>query len=145
MQGKVRKAGFWVRPRRGRDLNYSYKLAFDCTNNEVEYEAMMLAIQILKDFQVRRVAIHWDFDLVIKQIQGEYHARHPTMRSYRNAAQDLIGCFEECKFNLIPILQNCIADSLETSTTVFNIPMHPNRKYEVEVRHIPSFLDNVKS
>ena len=34
----------WVRPLEGRALNYSYRLSFDCTNNEAEYEAMMLAI-----------------------------------------------------------------------------------------------------
>ena len=54
------RAGVWLKPLGGSALNYSYKLAFDCKNNEVEYEAMMLAIQILKYFQVRRVVIHGD-------------------------------------------------------------------------------------
>ena len=78
-------------------------------------------------------------------MQGEYQARHPRMRSYINAAQDLIKCFEESRFNLIPQQQNCIVDSLATYVFVFNIPMHPNRKYEVEDRHRPSVPDNVKS
>ena len=64
--------GVWVRPPGGRDLNHSYKLAFDYTNNEAEYEAMMLAFQILKELQVRRVVIHGDYELVIKKITGEY-------------------------------------------------------------------------
>ena len=54
------RAGFWVRPPGGRDLNYYYKLSIDCTNNEAKYEATVLAIQILKDFQVRRGMIHGD-------------------------------------------------------------------------------------
>ena len=85
--------GVWIRPPGGINLNCSYKLAFDCTNNEVEYEAMVLAIQILKYFQVRRVMIHRYSELVIKKMTYEYHARHPRMRSYRNATQDLIGGF----------------------------------------------------
>ena len=96
--------GFWVKPPGGQALNYSYKLAFDCTNNEAKYEAMILAIQILKYFQVRRVVIHGDSKLVIKQMQGEYQTRHTRMRSYRNASLYLIVCFKECKFNMIPIL-----------------------------------------
>ena len=36
--------GVWVIPLGGINLNYSYKLAFDCTNNEAEYEAMVLVI-----------------------------------------------------------------------------------------------------
>ena len=84
-----------------------------------------------------RVVIHGDSELVIKQMQGEYRARHPRMRSYRNVALGLIGCFEEWKFNLILILQNGIADSLATSVVVFKIPMYPNSKYEVKVKHRP--------
>ena len=67
------------------------------------------------------------------------------MRSYRNDSHDLIECFEECKFNLNPRLQNCLADSLATSASFFKTPLHPNGKYEIEVRNIPSILDNVKS
>ena len=81
---KGARDGVWVRPLGGRDVNYSYKLAFDCTNNESKYESMVLAIQILKDFQVRRVVIHGGSELVTKQMIGEYQARHPRLRSYIN-------------------------------------------------------------
>ena len=37
-------AGIWVRSPGGRNLNYSYRLSFDCTNNEAEYKAMVLSI-----------------------------------------------------------------------------------------------------
>ena len=134
-----------MKPPRGRALNYSYKVTFDCTNNEAEYEAMMLEIQIIKDFQVRRVVIHGDSELVIKQMTGEYQAKHPRMRSYRNASQDMMECFEECRFNLIPILQNFLDDSLASSSVVFKNPLHPNIKYEIEARHRPSVLDNVNN
>ena len=76
---------------------------------------------------------------------GEYQARNPRMRRYRNNSLDLIGCFEECKFNMIPRLQNCIADYLATRATVFKFSIYPNRKYEIEVKHRPSILDNVKN
>jgi len=104
--GVVRKegagAGVWVQLPGGGALNYSYKFAFECTNNEVKYEALMLAIQILKSFRVKKVAIHGDSELVIKQLQGDYQARHPRMRSYRNVVLDLVEGFEECEFSLIP-------------------------------------------
>ena len=44
-----------MRPPGVRDLNYYYKLDFDYTNNEAEYEAMLLAILVLKELQVKRV------------------------------------------------------------------------------------------
>ena len=104
----------------------------------------MLAIHILKYFQVSRVVIHGESELVIKQMQGEYQARHPRMRSYINVAQDLIEFFEECNFNLIPIFQNCIVDSLATFAMVFKVPMHSSGKYEVEVKNKTSVPENVK-
>ena len=85
-----------------RYLNYSYKVAFDYTNNEAEYEAMILEILVLKELQVKRVVLYGHIELIIKQMTREYQARHPRMRSYQNASQDLIECFEECSFNLIP-------------------------------------------
>ena len=65
------------------------------------------------------------------------------MRSYRNAAQDLIACFEKCNFNLIPRLQNYIANYLATSPIGFKV--HPGGKYEIEVRNRPYVPDNDKS
>ena len=86
-----------------------------------------------------------DSDLVIKQMQGEYQAIHPRMRSSKNVSLDLVGCFEECKFNMIPQLQNCLYDYLATSAPIFKTPLHPNGKYEIEDRHRPSIPNNVKS
>lgn len=78
-------AGVWMQLPDGEVLSYSYKFTYECTNNEAEYKELMLAIQILKSFQVKKVLIHGDSKLVIKQLQGEYKAQHPRMRSYRNA------------------------------------------------------------
>ena len=70
-------AGVWMRPPGVRALKYSYKLAFDCTNNEAEYEALILAILVLKEFQIKRVVLLGDYELIIKQNTREYQARHP--------------------------------------------------------------------
>ena len=79
--------------------------------------------------------IHGNSELVIKKMQGEYEARHPRMKSSRNVSLYFIRCFEEYKFNLIPRLQNDITDSLDTSISIFKIPMYPNSKCEIEVKH----------
>ena len=50
-----------MRPPGVRDLNYSNKVDFNCMNNEVEYEAMILVILVWKDLQFKRVALHGDF------------------------------------------------------------------------------------
>ena len=110
-------------------LRYSYKLDFDCTNNESKYEVMLLAILALKKLKVMRVVLRGDYEMVINQMTSEYQARHPWMRSYRNVSQDLIEGFKECSFKLIPRVQNYVVDSLATSTSTFNVPTHPIGKY----------------
>jgi hypothetical protein len=37
-----------------------------------------------------------------------------------------------------------IADALATSANVFKISIHPNKKYDIEVKHRPLVLDNIK-
>ena len=44
---------------------YSYKLVFECTNNVVEYEALLLALHELKDLGAKRVQIFGDSELVV--------------------------------------------------------------------------------
>ena len=53
-------------------MRYSYKLDFDYTHNEVEYEAMILEIPDFKKVQVRRVVLSGDSEMVINKITDKY-------------------------------------------------------------------------
>ena len=68
----------------------SYKLAFDCSDNEAEYEAMIIGLKILKKLGAKIISVYGDFELVIKQVKGEYQEKHPRMRAYRNATFDIL-------------------------------------------------------
>lgn len=50
----------------------SYKLVFECSNNEAEYEALIVGVKILKKFGEKKISVYGDSDLVIKQVKGEY-------------------------------------------------------------------------
>ena len=43
----------------------SYKLTFECTNNVLEYEALLLGFHALKDLGAKRVQVFADLELVI--------------------------------------------------------------------------------
>ena len=55
----------------------SYNLAFDCSKNEVEYEALIAGLKILKKLNAKRISFYGDSDLIIKQVKGEYQEKHP--------------------------------------------------------------------
>jgi len=72
----------------------SYKLAFDCPNNEAEYEALIAGLKILRKLNAKRIVIYGDSELVIKQVKGEYQAKHPQRISSK-ASSDA-GILECC-------------------------------------------------
>jgi ribonuclease HI len=39
----------WISPPKVDSKLYSYKLAFDCTNNMAEYEALIFGLKVLKE------------------------------------------------------------------------------------------------
>ena len=69
----------------------SYKINFECTNNVVEYEALLLGLNALKDMEARRVQVMGDLELVINQVNDSYQTKHPRMRAYRNEVWDMFG------------------------------------------------------
>ena len=46
---------------------------------------------------------------------------------------------------MFPREQNSIANTLSSTAVNFKIPIHPNKKYEIVVKKIPSILDNATS
>ena len=105
----------------------SYKLAFDLTNNEAEYEALIVGLNFLKKLGVKKISVYGDSELVIKQVKGEYKANRPKMRAYRNAVLDILKTFPEYTLSLIPRNNNVIADSLATSASMLKIPLYLNK------------------
>jgi ribonuclease HI len=137
-------AGVWISPPKVGTKLCSYKLTFDCTNNMVEYEALILGLKVLKELGAKRIAVHGDSELVINQVKGIYQSKHPRLRAYRNLVLDLLEEFSEYNLSAILREQNQIVDALATSASVFKIPIFPNRKYEIEVKHRPVIPDNIK-
>ena len=123
------RAGVLIRPPVGEPKLFSYKLHFRCTNNMVEYEALILGLKALKNLQAQRINIQGDSKLIIKQVQGENQTKNPRLRLYRNLVLDLIEGFKECKFTVIPRGENSEADALAVSASMFQVPKNPNEHY----------------
>jgi len=111
---------------------HSYKLNFQCTNNIAEYEALILGLQLLKKLGAKRISIQGDAELIIKQIKGEYSAKHPRTRAYRNVMLDFLEIFIEYDLSAIPKKQNSIPNNLAFSTSSCKMP-YPNQEYVLEV------------
>jgi ribonuclease HI len=136
--------GVWINLPRGTTKLCYYKLAFDCINNMVEYEALVLGLKTLKGMGDKRIVLHGDYEFIINQINDIYQANHLRLKAYRNIVLDLLKQFPEYNILVIPRRQNHMVDALATSASVFKIPIFPNKRYDIEVKHKPTILDNIK-
>lgn len=120
----------------------SYKLAFDCSNNEAEYEALIAGLKILRKLKAKKIAVYGDSELVIKKVKGEFQAKHPRMRAYQNAVLDILKLFSEHTLTCVPRIQNGVADALAKATSNLKIPMNSSNKFEIYVKHRLTVPDN---
>jgi hypothetical protein len=72
----------------GKVFNFAFKLEFEATNNVVEYEALLLSIEIAKDMKIKILSIKGDSDLVVQQIKGNFACHCKRLKRYRNAVWD---------------------------------------------------------
>jgi ribonuclease HI len=139
------RAGVWLHNHRNRySENHSYKLNFQCTNNVAEYEALMLGLRLLKKVGAKQIMVRGDSELIIKKIKGEYAAKHPCLRAYRNVVLDALKCFNEVDLQVMPRGQNILADGLATSATSCKIPFCQTLPYIFEVKCRPTVPDNIR-
>ena len=53
---------------RGQVFKFSFRLEFEATNNVVEYETLLVGLEIAKDTGIMMLNIRGDSDLIILQI-----------------------------------------------------------------------------
>ena len=124
--------------------SFSYKFYFDCMNNVVEYEAIILGLKMIKELKIKKVSIYGDSELVVNQVKGIYQAKHLRMRAYRNVVLDLLQDIPEYQFMIVPREQNVIENAIAVSASLFKILIYPNKKYEIQVKHKTGVPDNLK-
>ena len=61
---------------------YGVQLQVPATNNEVEYEAVLMGLRVAKALGVRNLKLNSDSKLVTGQMNNEYEAKEDRMKRY---------------------------------------------------------------
>ncbi|XP_028102204.1 uncharacterized protein LOC114301451 [Camellia sinensis] len=79
----------------GEKFHLSYKLDFECSNNEAEYEALILGLIAAEKKGLRKLKILGDSELVVRQRMGDFALKEPLLGPYRTVVQGLLPQFDD--------------------------------------------------
>lgn len=75
------------------------KLKFPTTNNESEYERLIVGLKLAQHLEVSVIDIFSDYQLVVKQVKGEFKALNQRMAAYIQVASKLLRSFTSWTIN----------------------------------------------
>ena len=98
-------------------IEKSLRLGFSATNNEAEYEALLMGMSMVQKIGGKVVELFLDSRLVVGQVRGELEAQDPRMQGYLSQVRHVQTKFESFDLSHIPRGENTHADSLATLAT----------------------------
>ncbi|KAL0446048.1 UNVERIFIED_CONTAM: hypothetical protein Slati_1732700 [Sesamum latifolium] len=75
-------AGIVLTTPQGDDMEFAVKFKFKASNNEAEYEDLVLGMRTTQDVGVPHLIVYSDSQLIVKQVNGEYEAKEESMVQY---------------------------------------------------------------
>ncbi|XP_071906225.1 uncharacterized protein [Coffea arabica] len=140
-KGEGSGAGLLLEDPQGEMCSYALRFDFAASNNETEYEAVIVGLQLTCKLGARHVLVNSDSQLIVCQILGEYETREEVMRRYLSKVHQLAAHFESFEIQKISRSQNRRANTLSrlASTSFSDL----NKTVLVEVLTEPSYAENV--
>ena len=96
----------------GEILKYGVQLKFPATNNEAEYEGILMGLRLGKALRVKNFLIRNDSKLVIGKSKGEYEEKEERMQKYLRLTKHLTQEFNKVEFVQVPRSQNMVTDEI---------------------------------
>lgn len=82
------------------------------TNNVAEYRALIEGLKIAQRYHPNRLLCHLDSELIVRQLNGQYQVRMPTLKPFVEEIQTLSKGIPFVTFKHIPRNDNFRADAL---------------------------------
>ncbi|XP_068477185.1 uncharacterized protein [Phaseolus vulgaris] len=93
-------------------IEQALRFAFKASNNQAEYEALIVGMLLAKKMGAKSLPAKSDSLLVTRQVTGEYQAKDPQMAAYLQYVQILKETFVVFELVHVPREQNARADLL---------------------------------
>lgn len=103
-------AGIIIADENGRKIETLGKFLGVTTSNQAEYKALIAGLEATRRYNPTSVAVHSDSELMVKQMNGQYHVRNPSILPLYLKATELAGLLPEVTFQHVPRERNEQAD-----------------------------------
>ena len=106
----------------GIDVEYALRFGFQASNNEAEYEVVIVKLNLAHSMEVDQLEVCSDSQLVVKQIEDDYEAKGEKMIRYLKKVRKLLKKIIRVQVKHIPRTENSRANALaKLATTPKNI------------------------
>lgn len=65
------------------------KLVFLCTNNIVEYEALIIGLCTTTEWKITQLQVYGDSQLIVNQVNDDYNTKYEKLMPYKQLVEDL--------------------------------------------------------
>jgi ribonuclease HI len=120
------------------------RLEFECTNNTVEYEALLHGLRKALDMNIQNLVVFGDSEIVVRQVRDSIHCLSPHLKIYQSEVWNLMNQFSAFNINSIPRLNNAEADLLaNVASKLLPAEGLSLNAFSVELLFRPSVPDNI--
>ncbi|MEW6189629.1 MAG: ribonuclease HI family protein [Actinomycetota bacterium] len=85
----------------------------ETTNNIAEYSALLRALELARPYgRVESIQIHSDSELLVRQLEGTYKVKNPTLKSLFDEVKCLLRAYKRVEVYHVPRRENAGADKL---------------------------------
>ena len=99
-------AGLLIMSPNGARLEHAVRFNFMATNNEAEYEALLLGLGICLASGSKKVIAHTYSQLIVGHVNGDYEAKDDSMKMYLVKVREAVAKFDSVAILHIPRSEN---------------------------------------
>ncbi len=93
---------FIIQSGKGEDITSKSNYAGNYTNNQIEYLALIAALETAANLKAETVTCHLDSELVVKQLTGEYRVKNKKLKLLWQKVKELTKQFKEFQLVNVP-------------------------------------------
>jgi ribonuclease HI len=105
-------AGAIITDEEGATLTEKAVYLGETTNNQAEYQALLIGLQEALKLAPARLTVRMDSELIVKQLNGEYRVRNRDLQPLHSRARELIAQLADVRVVHVPREENVHADHL---------------------------------